>query len=77
MGVAETNIIEEDDIVTTIVKESNVDDLTIVGATWEGLLNQFVFSAVAEQIGGDAKNTVIMAKRNNGITAKRSRWFRR
>ncbi|UPW00938.1 amino acid permease [Halorussus gelatinilyticus] len=70
-----TSIVEGDDIATTVVEESDAYDLTVVGATREGLLKQFVFGAVPEQIGWEAKSTVIMAKRNIDITSTLSRWL--
>ena len=72
-----TSVIEGDDIVRTIVDRSDEYDLTIVGATREGLLQQFVFGAIPEQIGWQAENIVIMAKRNTDITSRLSRWFGR
>lgn len=51
-------------------------DLTVVGATREGLLQQFVFGAVPEAVGERAANTVIMTKRPQGLTSWFRRWFR-
>ena len=65
----------EGDVVETIVKESDGYDMTLVGATREGLLNQFVFGSIPEQIGWNAKSTTLMAKRNLGITSILERWL--
>ena len=72
-----TNVAEGDDVVGTVVERSDAYDLTIVGATREGMFQQLVFGAVPEQIGWQAENVVIMAKRNLGITSRLSRWFGR
>lgn len=70
-----TRILEGDDVVATIVEESDGYDMTLVGATREGLLNQLVFGSVPEQIGWNAKSTVLMAKQNVGITSLIERWL--
>ncbi|UPV76936.1 amino acid permease (plasmid) [Halorussus limi] len=75
--IAETNVVEGEDIVTAIVDRSESSDLTIIGATREGLLQQFVFGVVPEQVGWQAKNTVIMAKRNTDIASRLARWLGR
>ena len=69
------NVARGDDVVDTIVERSAEYDLTIVGATREGLLQQFVFGALPEQVGWGAKSTVIMAKRNLGLTSRLKRWL--
>ena len=56
-----------------IISESAEYDLTIIGATREGLLQQFVFGGIPEEVGRRAENTVIMAKRNLGISSSLSR----
>ncbi len=73
---AETLLIEADDVVDAIVEESSDHELTIIGATREGLLQELVFGAIPEAVGAQAKNTVIMAKRNLGITSLIRRWLR-
>ena len=70
-----TQVLEGEDVVDRIVEESDGYDVTLVGATREGLLKQFVFGSVPEQIGWNAKSTVIMVKRNLGITSALRRWF--
>lgn len=65
----ETRLVEGTNVVETIVDYSDGYDVTLVGATREGLFQQFVFGSVPEQIGWDAKSTVIMAKRHIGITS--------
>nr|WP_227376204.1 universal stress protein [Haladaptatus halobius] len=68
-------VLEGDDVVETVVARSESYDLTIVGATREGLLQQFVLGAIPEQIGWSANGTVIMAKRNLGIVSRLERWL--
>ena len=74
-GEVTTEILEGDDIVDTVVEKSEGYDVTLIGATREGLLNQFVLGSVPEQIGWNAKSTVIMAKRNLGLTSIVERWL--
>ncbi|MFB6141138.1 MAG: amino acid permease, partial [Halosimplex sp.] len=70
-----TEAIESDDVVGAIVEESAEHDLTVIGASREGLLQQLVFGAVPEAVGERAQSTVIMAKRNLGITSRVTRWL--
>ncbi|WP_231186728.1 amino acid permease [Haladaptatus sp. DYF46] len=70
-----TTVLTGDDIVDTIVSRTNEHDLTIVGATREGLLQQFVFGAIPEQIGWRSKSTTIMAKQHQSITSYLQQWF--
>jgi nucleotide-binding universal stress UspA family protein len=70
-------VLEGEEVVDAIVEESSGYDLTIIGATREGLLQQFVFGVIPEQVGRRANSTVIMAKRNLAITSRVTRWFRR
>ncbi|WP_411966872.1 amino acid permease [Haloferax sp. YSSS75] len=71
----ETQFVEGADVVETIVESSLDHDLTIIGSTREGLLQQFVFGSIPEQVGQEAAGTVIMAKRNLGIRSVFSRLF--
>lgn len=65
----ETRVDEHPDVVDAIVDASQDHDLTVVGATSEGLLQQLVFGSIPEQVGREAAGTVVMAKRNLGITS--------
>jgi amino acid transporter/nucleotide-binding universal stress UspA family protein len=69
-------LLNGDDIVATIVEQTGDHDLTIVGATREGLLQQVVFGAIPEEIAQRAESTVIMAKRNLPLISVFSRWLR-
>ncbi|MFB6180102.1 MAG: universal stress protein, partial [Halorientalis sp.] len=73
---AETTLLEGGDVADTIVERSADHDITIVGASREGLLQQLVFGAIPEEVGRRADNTVIMAKRYLGLRSRLSRWFR-
>lgn len=66
----DTELVESDDAVDAIVTASETHDLTIVGATREGLLRRFVFGSIPEQVGREAAGTVIMAKKDLGITSR-------
>jgi len=68
-------VIEGGDVTETIVAESADHDLTVIGASREGLLQQLVFGAIPEAVGERAECTVIMAKRNLGITSLATRWL--
>jgi len=72
----ETVLVESDDVVGTIVEEAEHHDLTVVGASREGLLQQLVFGAIPEEVGRRVDDTVIMAKRDLGITSRITRWIR-
>ncbi|MDY6780903.1 MAG: amino acid permease, partial [Halobacteria archaeon] len=72
----ETEVVSDDDVVDAIVRESENHEITVVGATREGLLQQFVFGAIPEEVGRKAEGVVIMAKKNLGITSKLVHWFR-
>jgi len=73
---ATTDIIDGTDIADAIVEESVDHELTIIGASREGLLQQVVFGAIPEEVGRRAQSTVVMAKRDLGITSRVTRWFR-
>ncbi len=64
-------------MVDTIVDLTDEYDLTVLGASREGLFQQLLFGAIPEQVGQRAENTVVMAKRHLGITSRLKRWFRR
>lgn len=72
-----TSVREGDDVAATIVAATEAFDLTVIGATREGLLQQLVFGAIPETVGRDAASTVIMAKRDLGIISWVTRWFKR
>lgn len=67
-GVDE-RLLEGTDVVERIVAESGDYDLTVIGATREGLLQQFVFGTVPEAVGRGADSTVIMTKKRLDITS--------
>jgi len=72
----ETAIVEDDSVVDGIVARTETTDLTLIGATREGLFQQLLFGALPEQVGVRAENTVIMAKRDVGLTTRLRRWFK-
>ena len=72
----ETILVADPDTVGAIVDETDNHDLTVIGATREGHLQELVFGALPVAVGRRARNTVIMAKRNLGITSRFRRWFR-
>ncbi|MFB6104271.1 MAG: amino acid permease [Halobacteriaceae archaeon] len=72
----EADLVEAPDVVDAIVDMTGDYDVTLIGATREGLFQQLLFGAIPEQVGARATNTVIMAKRNVGLTTRLKRWFR-
>ncbi|MFB6171052.1 MAG: amino acid permease, partial [Haloarculaceae archaeon] len=68
-------LVEGSDVVQSIVEQTADYDLTIVGATREGLLQQLVFGTIPEEVGRRAQNTVIMTKRHLGLTSRVARLF--
>ena len=70
-----TTILEGDDIVDTLVSTSEDYDVTVIGATREGLLQQFVLGAIPEEFARRANVTTIMTKRNMGVTSRLKRLF--
>ncbi|MDS0242284.1 MULTISPECIES: amino acid permease [unclassified Haloferax] len=72
-----TSVREGEDVSTAIVAATEEFDLTVIGATREGLLQQLVFGAIPETVGRDAASTVIMAKRDLGVISWMTRWFKR
>jgi amino acid transporter/nucleotide-binding universal stress UspA family protein len=75
---SETRLVEGANVAATVVERTRDHDLTIVGATREGLLQQLVFGSVPETVGREGSGTVVMAKRNSGVTSRLrellSRW---
>ena len=67
---AGATVVEGDDVVGAITAESANHDLTIIGATREGLLQRVVFGAIPERVGERAESTVILAKRDLDITSR-------
>lgn len=72
----EQTVVEDDDLVSTIVSRSGDHDLTVIGASREGLLEQLVFGTTPEEVGRQANSTTIMAKRDRGLTSQLRRWLR-
>jgi APA family basic amino acid/polyamine antiporter len=75
----ETTVVESDDVLETIVERSADHDITVIGATREGVLQQFVFGAIPEEVAREAEGTVLVAKRNEGLSSRAryslSRWL--
>jgi len=65
----ERDVLVGEDIPDTLVAAANDHDITFVGATREGLLQQLVFGAIPEEIGRNADTTVVMAKRSLPVTS--------
>ena len=72
----DTRLVENEDVADAIVDASADHDLTIIGATREGVLQQLVFGAIPETVGREAEGRVIMAKRDLGVVSRLRRWLR-
>lgn len=68
-------IVESDDIVGEILKESDKNDLLILGAPDEGALKSMLFGKVTERIASECKKTVILAKKDMGVRSWIRRWI--
>lgn len=68
-------IIESDDIVESIVQESETHDVVVIGATVEGLFQQLLFGAIPQKIANRCPKTVMMVKKNLGLPSWFRRWF--
>ncbi|WP_049998428.1 amino acid permease [Halococcus sediminicola] len=66
----EATVVVDDDVVAAITEQSADHDLTVIGATREGLLQRVVFGAIPERVGEGAESTVILARRNLDITSR-------
>lgn len=73
----ETRVVENEDVADGIIAASAEHDLTVIGATREGLLQQLIFGTIPERVGREADVTVIVAKKNLGITSQLRRLFSR
>ena len=70
-------VVESEDIADGILERSADNDITIIGATREGLLQRFVLGSIPERIGERAESSVILTKRNLGITSRLKRLLSR
>jgi amino acid transporter/nucleotide-binding universal stress UspA family protein len=69
------SLVRGGNVVDAIVEASEGYDLTVVGASREGLLQQLVFGAIPEEVGRRAHGTVIMAKAHLDVRSRLSRWL--
>ena len=70
-------VVESEDIADGILERSADNDITIIGATRDGLLQRFVLGSIPERIGERAESSVILTKRNLGITSRLKRLLSR
>lgn len=74
---AEVTVVANDDVVDAITARSADHDVTVIGATREGLLQRVVFGTIPERVGEEAESTVVLARRNLGIPSRLRRLFDR
>ncbi len=72
----EERVVEGEDVEATLVRLGADADLTILGATREGKLQQLLFGAIPETVASQVPGAVIMAKRNLGVTGTLRHWLR-
>jgi APA family basic amino acid/polyamine antiporter len=68
-------IVETEDVVKSIVNESESHDVVVIGATSENVFQQLLFGSVPEKIAQHCSKTVLMVKKNLGIHSWLRRWF--
>jgi nucleotide-binding universal stress UspA family protein len=68
-------IVETEDVVKSIVNESENHDVVVIGATTESGFQQLLFGSVPEKIAQHCAKTVLMVKKNLGIHSWFRRWF--
>jgi nucleotide-binding universal stress UspA family protein len=68
-------IVESEDVVRSIINESQHHDLVVIGATTENVFQQMLFGSVPEKIAKHCSKTVLMVKKNLGIRSWFRRWF--
>jgi len=73
----ESRLLEHDDVVDGLAEEGTRHDLTVIGATREGIVQQFLFGAIPEAVGEQSPNTVIMTKRHLAVTSRLKQSFRK
>lgn len=69
-------LLEGEDVAETIVQETGRHDLTVMGATREGVLQQLILGAIPESVAAATRSPMIMAKRDTGVVSWLRRWFR-
>jgi len=69
-------LLDGEDVADAIVEETGRHDLTVMGATREGLLQQLILGAVPESVAARARSPLIMVKRYTGVVSRLKRWFR-
>ncbi len=72
----EIELLESDDVADAIVQETARHDLTVMGATREGLLQQMILGTIPESVAAEARSPVIKVKRYLGLVSWLKRWFR-
>ena len=62
--------VAEGEVLETVLEHSSGHDLTVIGSTREGVLQQFVFGAIPEEVAREADGTVLVVKRNEGLSSR-------
>ena len=70
-----SRLLEHDDVVDGLAEEGAQHNLTVIGATREGIVQQFLFGAIPEAVGEQSPNTVIMTKQHLDVTSRLKQSF--
>lgn len=62
----ETRLLEGESIADTIVVESGEHELTVMGATGKGSLEELLFDSVTAQVARQASGSIVIARRSGG-----------
>jgi amino acid transporter/nucleotide-binding universal stress UspA family protein len=68
-------IVAGDEVVKSIITESQRHDIVVIGATTENVFQQLLFGSIPEKIAKGCSKTVLMVKKNLGISSWFRRWF--
>ncbi|GGL22857.1 amino acid transporter [Halarchaeum grantii] len=66
----ETTLLEGADVADTIVDATSEADLTVLGATREGTVEQFLFGSIPESVAKRSESPVIVTKRSEGVRGR-------
>lgn len=69
----ETRMVEAESVEDALVEEADDHDLTTLGATREGILQQFVFGSVPEAVAERVGATAIVCQREVGVDSRLKR----
>lgn len=69
-------ITQGENVTEIILNEAENTDLILMGSTEEGFFQKLIFGTIPRQIGTKTEKTVIITKKNKGLTSWFKRWFK-